>query len=42
VASDYVYDPVKTRAIHVDVRYMLWVMSEVDGASRLVEEMGVR
>lgn len=42
VASDYVYDPVRTRSIHVDVRYLLWVMSEVDGAAHLVEEMGVR
>ena len=24
VASDYVYDPVRTRSIHVDVRYLLW------------------
>ncbi len=42
VASDYVYDAARTRSIHVDVRYLLWVMSEVDGAGRLVEEMGVR
>lgn len=42
VASDYVYDPVRTRSIHADVRYLLWTMSEVDGAAHLVEEMGVR
>jgi hypothetical protein len=24
------------------VRYMLWVMSEVDGAEHLVREMGIR
>jgi hypothetical protein len=42
VASDYVYDPVRTRSIHADVRYLLWTMSEVDGASHLVEEMGIR
>jgi hypothetical protein len=42
VASDYVYDPVRTRSIHADVRYLLWTMSEVDGAGHLVEEMGVR
>jgi len=41
VASDYVYDPVRTRSIHADVRYLLWVMTEVDGASQLVHEMGV-
>jgi Peptidase S46 len=41
VASDYVYDAVRTRSIHADVRYLLWVMMEVDGASHLVREMGV-
>jgi hypothetical protein len=41
VASDYVYDPVRTRSIHADVRYLLWVMTEVDGAAHLVREMGV-
>ncbi|PCO06232.1 dipeptidyl-peptidase 7 [Microbulbifer flavimaris] len=30
-----------TRAIHVDVAYMLWVMEKVDGAHNLLEEMGV-
>ncbi len=42
VASDYLFDPVNTRAIHVDSRYMLWVMSEVDGAGHLLHEMGIR
>ena len=41
VASDYVYDSVRTRSIHADVRYLLWVMTEVEGASHLVREMGV-
>jgi hypothetical protein len=39
VASDYLFDTVKTRSIHVDSRYMLWTMTEVDGASHLVKEM---
>jgi hypothetical protein len=30
---------VRTRSISVDVRYMLWTMTEADGASHLVEEM---
>ncbi|WGL18550.1 S46 family peptidase [Microbulbifer bruguierae] len=30
-----------TRAIHVDVEYMLWVMEKVDHADNLLEEMGV-
>ncbi|HSB36348.1 MAG TPA: S46 family peptidase, partial [Thermoanaerobaculia bacterium] len=40
-ASDYVFDPVKTRSIHVDTRNMLWVMTEVDRASHLLSEMGI-
>jgi hypothetical protein len=39
IASDFLYDDVNTRSIHVDVRYMLWVMTEVDGVSYLVREM---
>jgi hypothetical protein len=41
VASDYVFDPVKTRSIHVDSRYLLWTMTEVDGATRLLDEMSI-
>ncbi|MCM2257643.1 MAG: S46 family peptidase [Vicinamibacteria bacterium] len=39
VASNYLYEPVGTRSIHVDSRYLLWTMTEVDGAGHLVEEM---
>jgi hypothetical protein len=41
VSSDYLFDEVKTRSIHVDSRYMLWNMAEVDGAAHLVREMRV-
>jgi hypothetical protein len=41
VASDYLFDEEKTRSIHVDTRYMLWVMTNVDGAAALLGEMGV-
>ena len=41
IASDFLYDPVYTRSIQVDVRYLLWTMAEVDGATRLLEEMAV-
>ena len=34
IASDFLFDAVNTRSIHVDGRYMLWVMTEVDGAPR--------
>ncbi|MCM3876545.1 MAG: S46 family peptidase [Thermoanaerobaculia bacterium] len=40
VASDYLYDTEKTRSIHVDSRYMLWAMSEVDGATNILQEIG--
>ena len=40
VASDILYDPVRTRSIHVDSRYLLWVLTEVDGATRILEELG--
>ncbi len=39
IASDFLFDPVRTRSIHADIRYLLWVMQEVDGAGHLVEEM---
>jgi hypothetical protein len=39
VASNFLFDPVRTRSIHVDSRYMLWTMAEVDGAAHLIDEM---
>jgi hypothetical protein len=42
VASDVVFDGSMVRKIHVDVRYLLWVMDAIDGADHLIEEMGLR
>jgi hypothetical protein len=42
VASDFLFDKERTRSIQVDSRYMLWVMSEVDGAKNLLQEMGIK
>jgi hypothetical protein len=42
VASNFLFDRVKTRSIHVDSRYMLWNMMEVDGAAHLVKELGIK
>jgi hypothetical protein len=42
VASDVVFDGSIVRKIHVDVRYILWVMDKLDGADHLIEEMGLR
>lgn len=41
VNSDWDFDPRTTRSIHVDSRYMLWVMDKVDNADHLLEEMDV-
>ena len=41
VSSNWVFDPVMTRMIAVDHRYMLWVMRTVYPAPNLLEEMGV-
>jgi len=42
IASDFLFDPVNTRSIQVDVRYLLWSLQEVAKANHLLEEMGVR
>ncbi len=39
VNSDWDFDPRTTRTIHVDTRYMLWVMEKLDNAGHIVEEM---
>ncbi len=41
MGSDYLVIPEVTRTIHVDTRYMLWVMDAVDGAHNLIREMGL-
>lgn len=40
VGSDYYVEEDITRTIHVDSRYILWVMDAVDGAHNLLREMG--
>jgi hypothetical protein len=40
--SNYLFDPILTRSIHVDARYMLWTMTEVDGATNLIRELGIK
>ena len=42
ITKDWYFDSAITRAIHVDIRYMLWVMKEVDRADKLLEEMTVK
>ncbi len=42
VISDWAFDPAFTRSIHLDARYMLWVLDKYDHATRLLDEMGVK
>jgi hypothetical protein len=41
VASDWVVDAPVTRAIHVDIRYVLWYLDTVAQAPALVRELGM-
>lgn len=41
VISDWAYARERNRSIHVDSRFMLWTMDKIDGAHRLLDEMGV-
>lgn len=42
ITKDWYFDSAITRAIHVDIRYMLWVMKEVDRADNLLREMTIK
>jgi hypothetical protein len=42
ITKDWYFDRDITRAIHLDIRYMLWVMSEVDHADNLLKEMTIK
>jgi hypothetical protein len=42
ITKDWYFDSAITRAIHVDIRYMLWVMKEVDNADNLLKEMTIK
>lgn len=42
INSDWDFDEISTRTIHVDTRYMLWIMEKVDGAEKLLKEMGIK
>jgi hypothetical protein len=42
ITKDWYFDPAITRAIHLDIRYMLWVMKEVDHADNVLKEMTIK
>ena len=42
ITKDWYFDTAITRAIHLDIRYLLWVMKEVDHADNLLQEMTIK
>ncbi len=42
ITKDWYFDTAITRAIHVDIRYMLWVMKEVDHADNVLKELTIK
>jgi hypothetical protein len=41
VANDFGYNPDVARNVNADVRYLLWMLEELEGATGLLEELGV-
>jgi hypothetical protein len=41
MASDWVFVPSITRTIHVDARYIQWLLDAVEGGDHILKEMGV-
>lgn len=41
MASDWLFVPEMTRSIHVDIRYVLWLLDAVVDGDHLLKEMGV-
>jgi hypothetical protein len=41
VANDFGYNPDVARNVNADVRYLLWLLDEVEGAQDLLKELGV-
>jgi hypothetical protein len=41
MSSDWQFMPALTRGIHVDIRYLLWILDVVENADALVRELGV-
>ncbi len=40
MAADWQYVPQLTRSIHADIRYLLWLLENTDGAVWVLEELG--
>jgi len=41
ITKDWYFNQRITRAIHVDIRYILWLMEHVDGANNIIAEMDI-
>ncbi|MEZ9537347.1 S46 family peptidase [Shewanella sp. 10N.286.51.B8] len=39
ITKDWFFNPTITRAVHVDFRYILWMMDKVDHAQNLIDEL---
>jgi hypothetical protein len=39
MSADWIFDPELTRSIHVDVRYLLWMLESVDQGTHLLDEL---
>ncbi|MBV7317065.1 S46 family peptidase [Shewanella sp. NIFS-20-20] len=41
ITKDWFFNPTITRAVHVDIRYILWMMDKVDNAHNVIEELTI-
>lgn len=39
MTGDWAFDPDQVRSIHVDIRYLLWMLESVENAAHIVQEM---
>ena len=39
MTGDWAFDPDQVRSIHVDIRYLMWLLESVEDATHLVEEL---
>ena len=42
VANDFAFYPPFARNVSADMRYMLWLLQEVEHATELLKELGIR
>lgn len=42
MAADWMFDPATTRSVHIDIRYILWVLSQQADAAWVLKELAVK